>query len=80
MRKRWGWWLLWVVPFGVLVFALTLLFRRADNYLLFVIPYLVAVSGAAGFRYRGKHGFWPWDFKRRKMERYGWLVETSPTD
>jgi hypothetical protein len=34
-----------------------------------------SLAGLAG-GYRSDHGFWPWDRKRRKIERWRWLVET----
>ena len=47
---------------------------------LFPIPLIVGYAAAGMMSYRGKHRFWVWDFKRRKIEQWRWLVETPPTD
>lgn len=74
---RWlGWWLLWAVPFFALLIPLQVLFRHSDSYLLSFLPFLVAGTGGSVMSYRGIHGFWPWDFKRRTIERWAWLVES----
>ena len=48
---------------------------RSDNLVLSGIPYVVAATGGALIGYRQRHGYWPWDTKRRKIERWRWLVE-----
>lgn len=44
------------------------------------LPVLVGAALVSPLGYRIKHGFWPWDRKRRKIERWRWLVETPPEE
>jgi hypothetical protein len=39
---------------------------------------LVMVTGTSVIGFRGRQGFWPWDLRRRKIERWRWLVESPP--
>jgi hypothetical protein len=43
---------------------------------LFPIPLLVGYVAACLMNYRGRHAFWPWDLKRRKIERWRWLADS----
>jgi hypothetical protein len=38
---------------------------------------VVGVGVASVLRYRLQHEFWPWDRKRRMIEKWRWLVEGS---
>ena len=45
-----------------------------------LVPLCVGVGGANAIDYRRLHKFWPWDFKRRKIERWRWLAEAKRSD
>ena len=48
---------------------------RSENVVLSGIPFVVAATGGTLIGYRQRHEYWPWDTKRRKIERWRWLVE-----
>jgi len=50
-------------------------FRYPHSLWLVELPVPVAAACAILVHYRIRHGFWPWDRKRRKIERWRWLVE-----
>lgn len=62
-------WGVWAVLFTVP------LFRYPHSLWLVEVPVPIAAACAILARYRFTHGFWPWDRKRRKIERWRWLVE-----
>lgn len=44
------------------------------------LPILVGGLAGSVLGYLRRHGFWPWDLKRRKVERWRGLIEDPPTD
>jgi hypothetical protein len=62
----------------VAIWYSTIALARSGGYSLWLVE-LPVLMGVALVGYRIKHGFWPWDRKRRKIERWRWLVET-PAD
>jgi hypothetical protein len=68
--------------FAIIFFGLSELplFQYPDSLLVAELPVPIAVVVAELARYRLKHDFWPWDRKRRKIERWRWLVESPAGD
>jgi hypothetical protein len=73
--RRIGQRLFWPFLLLAIVTVSLAFFGRSENFLIFGIPYVVAASGGTLIGYRQRHGFWPWNRKRRKIERWRWLVE-----
>jgi hypothetical protein len=65
-----------LLAWGVWVVLSTVpLFRYPNSLWLVELPVPIAAACAILAHYRLSHGFWPWDHKRRKIERWRWLVE-----
>jgi hypothetical protein len=62
-------WGVWVV------LSALALFRYPHSLWLVELPVPIAAACAILAHYRFSHGFWPWDRRRRKIERWRWLVE-----
>jgi hypothetical protein len=58
-----------------LAIAVPGLFMYPYNSFAMLLPIPIGLVVAHTLRYRFAHRFWPWDFKRRKIERWRWLVE-----